>query len=387
MKLSQLGEFGLIKQIKDTFTPPIPPLTKGGREGGVVVGIGDDCAAIKPRKGFLLIATTDALIEGIHFKLDYIKPYQLGIKSININLSDIAAMGGIPLYALLSIAAPPNFSVKFINEFLRGVKEGAQKYKVSVIGGNVSSSPPPLLPPQVGEEKGGGFFINITILGEVEKKYMLLRKGAKAGDKIFVTGYLGDSTAGLKILKRSHLSAVAQAGKSEACPERSRRVRSQREKKLVERHLVPIPRLAEGRFLAVKKLATSMIDISDGLASDIRRICEKSNVSANIFTKNIPISKELKDFTSSQLKTRGTHPADGSSKLITSLDFAIYGGEDYELLFTVKPEKVGKLKSLWEDIKIPITMIGEITKRGVNLVNTDGKAIPLTKEGYNHFKG
>src|SRR3972149_1069895 len=162
MKLSQLGEFGLISRAKEIFIP--------SDKEGVVVGIGDDCAAIKPREGFLLIATADVLIENIHFKLDYIQPYQLGIKSININLSDIAAMGGIPLYALLSIAAPKNFSVKFINEFLRGVKEGAQKYKVSVIGGNVSSSPPPLLPPQVGEEKGGGFFINITILGEVEKK-------------------------------------------------------------------------------------------------------------------------------------------------------------------------------------------------------------------------
>ena len=150
---------------------------------------------------------------------------------------------------------------------------------------------------------------------------------------------------------------------------------------------MPIPRLEEGRFLAVKKLATSMTDISDGLASDIRRICEESDVGANIFTKNIPISKELKDFTSSQLKTRGTHPADGSSKLITSLNFALYGGEDYELLFTAKPENVKKLKELWKNVNIPITMIGEITKKGINLVNIDGKAIPLTKEGYNHFKG
>ena len=349
MKLSQLGEFGLIKNARDIF--------KSLNEN-IVVEIGDDCAAIKLRKGFLLIATTDALVEGIHFNLDYTKPYQLGIKSININLSDIAAMGGIPLYVLLSIAVPQNFSVKFINEFLMGVKEGAQRYKVSVIGGNVSSSK-------------NEFSINITILGEVKKKYMLLRKGAKAGDKIFVTGYLGDSAAGLEILKRSQKSEV----------------RSQKKRKLIKRHLMPIPRLEEGRFLAVKKLATSMTDISDGLASDIRRICEESDVGANIFTKNIPISKELKDFTSSQLKTRGTHPADGSSKLITSLNFALYGGEDYELLFTAKPENVKKLKELWKNVNIPITMIGEITKKGINLVNIDGKAIPLTKEGYNHFKG
>ncbi len=351
MKLSQLGEFGLIKNARDIFNPPPPFFDKGGMERGVVVGIGDDCAAIKLRKGFLLIATTDALIEGIHFKLDYIKPYQLGIKSININLSDIAAMGGIPLYALLSIAVPKNFSVKFINEFLKEVKDGAKKFKVSIIGGNVSSSK-------------DEFSINITILGEVEEKYIILRKGAKAGDKIFVTGYLGDSAAGLKILKSGQWAVISDQWK----------------KKLVNRHLMPSPRLKEGRFLAVKKLATSMIDISDGLASDIRRICEESKVGANIFTKNIPISKELKDFTSSQLKTH-------NSKLITSLDFAIYGGEDYELLFTVKPENVRKLKSLWKNMKIPITMIGEITKNGINLVNTDGKAISLTKEGYNHFKG
>ncbi|OGW07461.1 MAG: thiamine-phosphate kinase [Nitrospinae bacterium RIFCSPLOWO2_12_39_16] len=327
MKLSQLGEFGLIKNARDIF--------KSLNEN-IVVEIGDDCAAIKLRKGFLLIATTDALVEGIHFNLDYTKPYQLGIKSININLSDIAAMGGIPLYVLLSIAVPQNFSVKFINEFLMGVKEGAQRYKVSVIGGNVSSSK-------------NEFSINITILGEVEKKYMLLRKGAKAGDKIFVTGYLGNSAAGMKILKSG-----------------------QWQKKLIERHLMPSPRLTEGRFLAVRGLATSMIDISDGLASDIRRICEESNVGANIFIKNIPISRELK----SEIRNPKSE-----------INLALYGGEDYELLFTVKPENVRKLKSLWKNMKTPITMIGEITKRGINLVNTDGKAIPLTKEGYNHFKG
>jgi len=334
MKLSQLGEFGLIKNARDIF--------KSLNEN-IVVEIGDDCAAIKLRKGFLLIATTDALVEGIHFNLDYTKPYQLGIKSININLSDIAAMGGIPLYVLLSIAVPQNFSVKFINEFLMGVKEGAQRYKVSVIGGNVSSSK-------------NEFSINITILGEVEKKYMLLRKGAKAGDKIFVTGYLGNSAAGMKILKSGQWSVVS----------------GQWQKKLIERHLMPSPRLTEGRFLAVRGLATSMIDISDGLASDIRRICEESNVGANIFIKNIPISRELK----SEIRNPKSE-----------INLALYGGEDYELLFTVKPENVRKLKSLWKNMKTPITMIGEITKRGINLVNTDGKAIPLTKEGYNHFKG
>lgn len=340
MKLSQLGEFGLIKNARDIF--------KSLNEN-IIVGIGDDCAAIKPRKGFLLIATTDALVENIHFKLDYIQPYQLGIKSININLSDIAAMGGIPLYALLSIAAPPSFSVKFMNDFLKGVKDGAKRYKVSIIGGNVSSSK-------------NEFSINMTVLGEVEEKYMTLRKGAKAGDKIFVTGYLGDSAAGLKILKKGQ------------------RARGKGQDKLINKHLMPIPRLKEGRFLAVKKLTASMIDISDGLASDIRRISEESKVGANIFTKNIPISKELKDFTSSQLKPH-------NSKLITSLDFALYGGEDYELLFTVKPDKVKKLMNLWRDIKSPLTMIGEITGKGINLINPDGKAIPLTKEGYNHFKG
>ena len=347
MKLSQLGEFGLINNVRDIF--------KSLNEN-IVVGIGDDCAAIKPREGFLLIATADVLIENIHFKLDYIQPYQLGIKSININLSDIAAMGGIPLYALLSIAVPQNISVNFMDDFFKGVKDGAKRFKVSIIGGNVSSSK-------------NEFSINITVLGEAEEKYMPLRKGAKAGDKIFVTGYLGDSAAGLKILKKGEGA------------------RGKGREKLINKHLMPTPRLEEGRFLAVKKLATSMIDISDGLASDIRRICEESKVGANIFIKNIPISKELKNFTSSQLKTRGTHPADGSSKLITSLDFALYGGEDYELLFTIKHENARKLKSLWKNMKTPITMIGEITKRGINLVNNDGKAIPLTKEGYNHFKG
>ncbi len=343
MKLSQLGEFGLIKNVRDIF--------KSLNEN-IVVGIGDDCAAIKPKKGFLLIATTDALVENIHFNRDYIKPYQLGIKSITINLSDIAAMGGIPLYALLSIAVPKNISVMFINEFLKGVKDGAKRFKVSIIGGNVSSSK-------------NEFSINITVLGEVEKKYMLLRKGAKAGDKIFVTGYLGDSAAGMKMLQDARCKVPGHPRKQvvqlEAC-----------NLQLINRHLMPIPRLEEGRFLAVKRLATSMIDISDGLASDIRRICEESKVGANIFTKNIPISRELK----SEIRNPKSE-----------INLALYGGEDYELLFTIKPENLRKLKSLWKNMKTPITMIGEITKMGINLVNADGKAIPLTKEGYNHFKG
>jgi thiamine-monophosphate kinase len=340
IKLSRLGEFELIKQIKDTFIPP--------DKRQVIVGIGDDCAAIKPGKGFLLIATTDALVENIHFNLKYIQPYQLGVKSVYINLSDVAAMGGIPRYALLSIAVPPSFSVKFMDEFLRGVKEGAQKYGVSVIGGNVSSSK-------------NEFFINITILGEVEKKYMVLRNGAKAGDKIFVTGYLGDSAAGMEVLKKGQGA------------------RGKGQEKLINRHLMPYPRLKEGRFLAIKKLAASMIDISDGLASDIRRLCEESRVGANLFIDNIPLSKELRDFAYSQLRTP-------NSKLQTSLDFALYGGEDYELLFTVRPENVAKLTGLWKGRKIPITMIGEITKKGINLVDRDSKITLLKGEGYNHFR-
>ncbi|MBI4379240.1 MAG: thiamine-phosphate kinase [Nitrospinae bacterium] len=344
MKLSQIGEFGLIKQIRDTFTPPIPPFNKGGREGGVVVGIGDDCAAIKPREGFLIITTTDSLTENIHFKLDYIQPFQLGLKSIYINLSDIAAMGGIPLYALLSLSIPPSFSVEFMNEFLKGVKDAADRYKVSVIGGNISSSK-------------NDFSIHITIIGEIEKEHMVLRKGAKAGDRIFVTGWLGDSAAGLEILKRSQKTEV----------------RSQIDKKLKERHLIPTPRLKEGRFLAINNLATSMIDISDGLASDLKRICEESGVGANIFTENIPVSEELRDFTSHR-------------KSFEPIDLALYEGEDYELLFTVKSEIVENLKSLWNNKMTSITMIGEVTKGEINLIHKSGGTIPLQREGYNHFK-
>jgi thiamine-monophosphate kinase len=354
MKLSQIGEFGLIKQIRDTFTHP---LNKGGREGGVVVGIGDDCAAFKPREGFLIITTTDALTEDIHFKLDYIQPFQLGLKSIYINLSDIAAMGGIPLYALLSLSIPPSFSVEFMNEFLKGVKDAADRYKVSVIGGNISSSK-------------NDFSIHITIIGEIEKEHMVLRKGAKAGDRIFVTGWLGDSAAGLEILKRSQKSGAPIQWMGRKC---------QIDKKLIERHLIPTPRLKEGRFLAINNLATSMIDISDGLASDLKRICEESGVGANIFTENIPVSEELKNLTSSQLRTQG-------SDIRTSLEFALYGGEDYELLFTVKSEIVENLKSLWNNNMTSITMIGEVTKGEINLISKSGSTIPLQREGYNHFK-
>ncbi len=341
--MSQIGEFDLIKRIRSGL---------GFKNKGVVVGIGDDSAAVRLTKGLLLIATTDSLIEGIHFKSDTISSSQLGRKSVAVNVSDIAAMGGIPCYLLISIGIPPSLSVEYIDGFYDGIREATESYNVVVVGGDTFGSDNRLI-------------ISITILGEIEEEYLVRRRGAKVGDKIFVTGSLGDSALGLEIL---------ESGISDNRPVKATQ-RTIHIDEIISRHILPTPRLEEGRLLATKRLASAMIDTSDGLASDLRRICEESAVGARIYLKKIPISEAVNDIAFSRDKS--------------PFDYALYGGEDYELLFTVREDMVADMPRHWEGMKNPIKEIGEIIEEdeGILIIDEAHNISPLTREGYDHFSG
>jgi thiamine-monophosphate kinase len=326
VKLSQIGEFGLIDLIaKHESTRP-----------DTIVGIGDDAAVLQIRnskyeirnkskilksksKTYLLI-TTDTLVENVHFKLKKTSFYDLGYKALAINISDISAMGGWPTHALVTIGVPKTLSVKAIDELYKGINALARKHKIDIIGGDTVSSPREVI-------------ISITLLGEVEKENLLLRSTAKAGDFICVTGAFGGPAAA-NYEFRMYEPACRQAGAE---------LRNIYSRKITKAHV-----------------ATSMIDSSDGLVRSVLEICRASKVGARIYEDNVPISSGA------------------------TLDQVLYGGEEYELVFSVPADKLAKLLSL----KLGISIVGEIVgrKTGVKLVDRNGKLKSLKSGGYEHFK-
>ncbi len=328
MKISSLGEFGLIERIRKSAFRESP---------SVLIGIGDDAAVLKVSASAAWLATTDMLIEGVHFDLAYTDFYALGWKAAAVNLSDIAAMGGLPRFCLTSLGIPPAITVEHLSEFYRGCKALLRAHNTVLVGGDTCSSPQ-------------GMIITPVLLGEAERTRVISRAGARPGDRIFVTGTLGDSAAGLDILKsgvRSQESGV---------------------RKLIKKHLRPVPRVAWGRKIALSGCASAMIDISDGLSSDLWHICEQSGVGALISAQKIPLSPSLRK-ASPRLNKEPLH-------------YALSGGEDYELLFTAPPAKVKRLQSLG----MPTAEIGIVTKgRKLIIVDEHGEKKPLRPTGYNHF--
>ena len=349
MKISDLGEFGLIRKIKQQSK---------GRSPSTLIGIGDDAAALSISPSKTLLTTTDMLLEGVHFDLSYNDFYSLGWKSAAVNLSDIAAMGGVPRFCLTALGIPSSISVEQIKEFYKGFHALCRKYNVDLVGGDTCRS-----------EKG--LVISVTALGEVEKKKMLTRAGAQPGDLIFVTGTLGDSAAGLEFLRagyRGQGSGVSKKGlKSAMVPDHTVRNPQSAIERLIKKQLQPVPRTEWGRKIALSGCATSMIDISDGLSSDLGHICEESRVGAEVLADQIPFSKEILD-AADHLK-------------IAPLQYALSGGEDYELLFTVSPSKVKKFLSL----KVASTQIGAIIAGNKMFLRDNGKRAVLKPKGYNHF--
>lgn len=277
----------------------------------VIKGIGDDCAVIDYSISKYLLLACDMIVEGTHFTKKA-KPYDIGWKAMAINISDIAAMGGIPKYALVSVGIPKKKGLGYLKEITKGVEVICRKFNISVIGGDTNSSDVTVL--------------NVTLIGEVEKKNLITRSGAKVGDLIFVTGALGEG-------KHKHLNFL--------------------------------PRLKEARILAKNYKISSMIDLSDGLSLDLNRLTRASKVGACIYKSLIPLSEK-----SEPLKK------------------ALTAGEDFELLFTASIGESKKIiKRMGDKEDLPISLIGEVMNKrfGVKLIEEEGRATRLAPAGYHHL--
>ena len=336
MRLKDLGEFGIINRISKKIKL---------RSKNIIVGIGDDCAAFKisGRRGKnIVLFTSDILIERVHFTLDTASDYQIGWKAMASSISDIAAMAGIPKYAVISIGLKDSTQVSFIDGIYKGIEACCGKYNVTIVGGDTVSSPCCIV-------------INVSLIGEVEEKNLVRRNGANPGDGIFVTGFLGDASLGFECLKRNRKNIKAG--------------------KIISRFLTPVPRVREARALVESCRVTSMIDISDGLANEINHVARESKVGAVIYQDRLPFSGFFTDV-AGKLK-------------VNPVKLALYGGEDYELLFTADKKNIDKVsEKIKKETGTRITLIGEIVKKkfGVKIINRAGKGEKLEPKAFEHFK-
>ncbi len=335
--VNKLGEFGLI----DHLTSDIKD-----RHESTITGIGDDAAVLKYGDEHLVVST-DLLVEGIHFDLMYSPLKHLGYKSIVVNLSDIYSMNAVPQQVTVSIAISSKYSVEALEELYEGIKEACRRYNVDLIGGDTTSSPK-------------GMTISVTAIGKVAKEKITYRSGAKKGDIICVSGDLGSAYLGLQILEREKQLYMSNPGIQPDLEE---------QKYVLERQLKPEARRDMIAYFEKDQLIpTSMIDISDGLASDLMHICKASKVGAYIEETKIPMNNEAQMLA---LKFQ-----------LDPLTTALNGGEDYELLFTIDEKDLEKIRYM------PSTyIIGEITdaKDGITLHTNGGNIHPLKAQGWNHF--
>lgn len=330
--LGPLSETDLITALAREFGP-VP--------SEVILGIGDDCAAIALSGADLLLWTVDTLVEGVHFDLAYTSLTQLGWKSLAVNLSDIAAMGGEPKHALLSLGWPPDRDRRLALAFAEGLAQAAREYGVAIIGGDTVASPP-------------GLVVTVTLTGSVPATQMLRRSGAQVGDLIFVSGPLGEAAAGLTILRQG-----LELAPDIKIP-------------LIEAHLLPRPQLAAGRVLAQGGLATALIDTSDGVATDLYHICQASGVGARLPAASVPISPRVQ--TAASCLNRA------------ALTLALTGGEDYLLLFTSPPEIAGGLaRSFAEAGLLAPLPLGRIVPGDRVILETSGGDLDISGHGYDHF--
>lgn len=336
-ELSELGEFGLIKRLTENI--PI-------KNTSTLKSVGDDAAVIQSGGGEILVST-DLLIEGIHFDLSYTPLVHLGYKAAVVNFSDIAAMNGVPEQITVSIAISNRFPLEAIEELYEGIHLACKKYKVDLVGGDTSSSM-------------SGLFISITVIGRANKKDITYRNGAEINDLIFVSGDLGAAYMGLLLLKRE--KEVFKDNPS-IQPELVGH------DYILERQLKPEARTNIVSLLKeINIKPTAMIDISDGLASEIIHICSDSKKGCCIYEEKLPID-ECTIMMSEEFK-------------IDPAIAALSGGEDYELLFTIKQQDFEKIKSLVE-----VTPIGHITEPegGMNFITRSGQSVPITAQGWDAF--
>jgi thiamine-monophosphate kinase len=313
-----LQEKALIKRVRQR--------ARGG--SSVVTGIGDDCAVLRVPPGHELLVTTDFTIEKVHFRRDWHRPDVVGRRCLARGLSDIAAMGGQPRAAFLSLALASDVPQKWVDRFFTGLLGLADEFKVPLAGGDTAESP-------------GGIQADIVVVGSVPRGKAVLRSGARPGDQIYVTGELGGSAAAI-----AQLSAGRSIGRE------------------ARAHFRPKPRLAAGEWLRRRGLPSAMIDVSDGLSTDLEHLCQESHVGAEIEEEAIPRARV------------------GQWKGKVALELALHGGEDYELLFTSSQNVPARIAG------VQVTRIGQITKAsGMRLLDTEGRAQKLATGGWEHFRG
>ncbi|HOB88547.1 MAG: thiamine-phosphate kinase [Bacillota bacterium] len=351
------GEFGLIERIKRLIDAGV------GDAADVVLGIGDDAAIVLPPPGKLLSAC-DMLVEGVHFKKEFTSPRSLGWKALAVNISDIAAMGGVPLFALVSIGLPRWADDAYVESIYEGMLDIAQLFGVKLIGGDTVSSPEAMV-------------LNVTILGSADSP--VTRGGAVPGDLIAVTGCLGRSAAGLACLKRTQQDKMSLNEERSQTSEDGGSLQDAESganwlDELIYAHLEPVPRVSEGLALSSTGLVNAMMDISDGLAGDIHHIARESKVGAVIKEELIPICE-------STLRAAKMLKYD-------PLEWALSGGEDFELLFTFAPGSTDKIRRALSELGRTMHVIGHITAEtaGVVLVDKDGVAGRIADRGFDHFR-
>ncbi len=336
------GEFDFINRIRRRAE-------KGGSAAGLGTGIGDDAAVIRQFAGCDTVITADLLVEGIDFLRDEITPRLLGHRALAVSLSDIAAMGARPRYAMISIGVPREvWNSPFVDELYEGIFALAESYRIKLIGGDVSRTPQHIV-------------IDSTIIGECRRGRAVLRSGARPGDHIFVTGWLGGAAAGLRLmldgarLPQTHV----------------KRRQSPVIEQLLLRHLRPVPRVRWGATLGKERLATAMIDLSDGLSSDLAHLCSESGVGALVEAARLPVDPLV-----AQIFGR---------RALDPLLLALHGGEDFELLFTARPRDLRRLPKRVGGI--PVTYIGDVTDRRGRVLLAEGSRVSkLEPGGFEHFR-
>ena len=337
-RVSDIGEFGLIRRISDLLKK------EGIRSERVTVGIGDDTASFIPRPGYELLATCDCMVEGRHYLPRYIRPSDLGRRAMTLNISDIGAMGGRPLYALISLGLKGETFVQDIEEMYRGFLAELTPFGASIIGGNLTQS-------------GNGMFIDITLIGEVEQGKGVRRSGARPGDAILVTGYPGQAGAGLQLLLHS--------------PDDPKLLGHP----LVKVYNTPSHRAQVGEAVAQTGCATAMIDTSDGFLGDLGHICEESGVGAELFKEKIPISEDLRQ---AALRLHRD-----------PYDFFLGESDDYELVITCRSQDVALLRStISRCCPVPLSEVGRITgaTHEMILLFPSGEGRALKPLSWDHFR-
>jgi thiamine-monophosphate kinase len=336
--VSEIGEFGLIDRIHALIA------REGYPGASVVLGIGDDTASFLPRAGYEVLVTCDSMVEGRHYLPGRVTPFELGRRGMAMNLSDIGAMGGRPLYALISLGLKPETAVSDVEALYLGFLHELRAFEASVIGGNITG---------VKSEA----FIDITLIGEVEAGRAVRRSTARPGDRILVTGHPGEAAAGFQLLLR--------ADPREAL----------RDDPLIRAYNTPGHRAREGRAVALSGCATAMIDTSDGFLGDLAHICEQSGLGAVVYRDALPLSQALRE---------------GAQRLGADPHELFLGAsDDYELIITCRPgDEEGLIRAISSIEGVPAAVVGRMSagEAGITVVSANGTPVPASAGGWDHFR-